>query len=143
MPTNSLPGAIVAAFLGDGGCTTQYPGGIWEGEAEEGTALPYCELAISDGEVLQTSDKPYVETTPVVFTTWAAGLTVAETAAAAVLTLFNRVTPAFSLDTDRLIAFLLRSPSAPQPSERRDQNGNQVWRLDIRFDAMVQRSKTT
>ena len=139
--TDSLPGAIVAAFQGDGGCTTAMPGGIWQGEAEEQTALPYCELETAEGgSTLLTSSKQYVETVPVTFMAWAVGLTAAEGCGDALLALFNRSAP-FAFATAKLLSFLQRGPYQPRPTEKRDQNGNVVYSLAIKFEAQVQRSK--
>jgi hypothetical protein len=140
MATDSLPGAILAAFQGDGGCTSAFPGGIWHGEAEEGTALPYCELDTPEGTIQQTSGKPYIETAPVTFTAWAAGLTAAEACGSALLALFNR-RGAVTFATATMLAMLQRSPNAPKPSDRHNEAGDVVYRLDIRYEATVQRSK--
>lgn len=140
MATDSLPGALVLAFQGDGGCTGAYTGGIWEGEAQEQTVLPYCELIVGEGSVLLQSGKEYVETTPVTFRTWAGGLTATETAAANLLALYNRF-GAVTFATARMIHMYQRTPETPTPSERRDQNDNPVYQLDLRWDCLVQRSK--
>ncbi len=140
--TDSLAGAIVDAFLADtGGCVAAMPGGIWHGQAEEGTVLPYCEMQTPDGPPpLLTSGKDYIETNPVTLTVWAAGLAVAEPCGNAVLALFNRPAP-FAFATAKLVSFLQRGSFQPNPSERRDGNGDVIYSLDLRFEAQVQRAK--
>ncbi len=139
--TDSLPAAIVAAFRGDGPCVSAMPGGVWLGEAEEDTALPYCNLDTGKGgTLLLCSSTPYVETVSVTFTVWGAGEPATEAGGNALLALFYRKNP-FAFATARLLSFLQRGPYQPEPSDRRDQAGNVVYSLAINYEAQVQRAK--
>jgi hypothetical protein len=138
---DSYSGAIVAAFQNSQACSSYFPGGIWAGqEAPEGTVLPYVELVMPAGSVLQTSGKDYIETSPATFTVWAAGMEVSRVGGTTLQGLYD-VPGEVQLSPSKLLYFLNRGGQGPLASDRRDENGNVIYRLDLNYEAQIQRTK--